>query len=396
MMQTSHRRILGVLLGASMVSVASTDFYVPSLPDLPEWFGTSESLIKLTVSLNILAFGLAQFVYGPLADRFGRRPVLLWAMSLFALASLACAGAQTIEALLTARVAQGLLAAAEAVVVLAVIRDVFNPEERVKAFALFGMVIAVAPALAPIAGGYLHVWFGWQSNFLAMSALAAAVALLIFRFLPESGIPDPRALQPRRIVAAYGVLLGNRVFMSYALMSGACMGVVFAFVTAAPFLLVDVFGIGIERYAYFQAAQVLAFFLGSWVAGKMVSVVGEERLLWGSLLCAAAGAAATVGLAVSSWLGPVSLNLAVALIFFAVGPIFAVAPARAMAVFEHGGGIAAAVLAAMEMLMASLGSVMVVVLGRGSALPLAVTLAAMAALQWLLYLLARDGTAPAA
>jgi len=387
--QGQRRKILGVLLGASMVSVASTDFYVPSLPDLPAWFGTSESVVKLTISLNILAFGLAQFVYGPLADRFGRRPVLLWAMCLFALASLACAHAQTVEALLVARIVQGVLAAAEAVVVLAVIRDIFDPEERVKALALFGMVIAVAPALAPIAGGYLHVWFGWQSTFLAMSVLAATVAMLIFRFLPESGVLDRRALQPRRIVAGYGVLLRSRVFMAYAIMSGLCMGVVFAFVTAAPFLLVDVFGVQIERYAYFQAAQVLAFFLGSWAASRLVSVVGEQRLLQGSLVCAAVGAASSVGLAFSAWLGPLTLTLVVAMIFFAAGPIYAVAPARAMSVFDHGGGMAAAVLAAMEMLMASLGSVLVVVLGRGSALPLAATLVTLVTLQWLLYLALR-------
>jgi len=391
-MRGARRQILGVLLGASMVSVASTDFYVPSLPDLPAWFGTSESVVKLTISLNILAFGLAQFIYGPLADRFGRRPVLFWAMCLFALASLACAGAQTIGALLAARIAQGVLAAAEAVVVLAVIRDIFDPEERVKALALFGMVIAVAPALAPIAGGYLHVWFGWQSNFLAMSLLATTVALLIFRFLPESGVLDPRALEPRRIVAGYGVLLRSREFMSYAIMSGLCMGVVFAFVTAAPFLLVDMFGVAIEHYAYFQAAQVLAFFLGSWAASRLVSIVGEQRLLLGSLVCAALGAVSSVSLAFSAWLGPLSLSLVVAMIFFAAGPIFAVAPARAMSVFEHGGGMAAAVLAAMEMLMAALGSVLVVVLGRDSALPLAATLATLVALQWLSYLVVRrDG-----
>lgn len=385
----SRRTILLVLLSASVVSVASTDLFVPSLPDLPAWFGTSEAKVKLSVSLNVLVFGLAQLLHGPLADRFGRRPVLFLSMALFSLASLVCWQAQSIGVLLAGRMLQGLFAAAEAVVVLAVIREAFDPQERVQVLALFGMAIAGAPAVAPIIGGYLHSWFGWQANFLAMSALAAAVTLLIYRYLPESGMRDRRALVPRRVFGAYFGLLRDGVFMGYSAMSGLCMGVIFAFVTAAPFILVDLFGIPIKHYAYFQAAQVLAFFLGSWAANRLVGAWGSERLLQAALACGVLGAVALLALAGSAWLGPLSLTCTVGLMFFAVGPVFAITPARAMESTSQAGGVAAAVLSAMEMLMAALGSVLVTAMGRGSAMPLAVTLALLVGLQCLLYLATR-------
>ena len=181
-----NKRILLILLvSASVITMMSTDLYVPSLAHLPELLGTSPEWVKLTVSLNIAAYGIATLVHGPLSERFGRRPVLLWGMVGFTLASFLCAGAADIGQLLFARILQGIAAAVEGVVVLAIIRDVFSQKEQVRAIAIYGIATAFAPAVAPLLGGYIHVYFGWRMNFYFLSSMALLVTLLIALLLKE-------------------------------------------------------------------------------------------------------------------------------------------------------------------------------------------------------------------
>ena len=171
--------VVCVLVLTSSVSIMSTDMYTPSLPDLADWFDTTPTRVKLTISLNMLAFGVAQLIHGPLSDRYGRKPVLLVSSLFVVFLSLGCALAQTIDQLIVARILLGLAAAAEAVIGLAIIKDLYNEKEQVKAMALLGMAVAIAPAIGPIIGGYLHVAFGWQSNFYVISAMAFLSMLIL-------------------------------------------------------------------------------------------------------------------------------------------------------------------------------------------------------------------------
>ncbi len=221
----------------------STDLYAPSLPYLTDFFGTTPELIKLTISLNLLMFGFAQLIYGPISDRFGRRPVLLWSIALFSVASLACGFAQSIDQLLVARMLQGMFAAAEAVICLAVFKDLFTEKEQVKGFAIFGMSIALAPAIAPILGGYIHVLFGWEYNFYLTAGVGVLTAILIYLLLPESTTPDPHALKLKSILHNYRSVVSNKVFITYGALSGVALGLIYAFVTGAPFILITYFGI---------------------------------------------------------------------------------------------------------------------------------------------------------
>ena len=195
--------VVGILVLGSSVSISSTDMYSPSLPDLVRWFDTSATKVKLTISLNILAFGIAQLIHGPLSDRYGRKPVLVVSLAAVTLLSLACAAAQTIDQLIVARILLGIAAAAEAVVGLAIIKDLYTEKQQVKAMALLGMVIAIAPAAAPILGGYIHVTWGWQANFWVISGMALFTLCVVVRLLPESKSPDVNALKPINIVSRY-------------------------------------------------------------------------------------------------------------------------------------------------------------------------------------------------
>lgn len=389
-MLTSRRIIFGVLLCASILSMASTDLYVPSLPDLSAYFGTSENMVQLTVTLNVLAFALGQFVYGPMADRYGRRRVLMVAMALFGASSLACAASQTIGQLLLARVLLGLAAAAEGVVVLAVIRDLFDEGDRVRAMALFGVLWALAPAVAPVIGGYIHIWLGWQANFVVLAIASVIVVALIKIFLQETATRDLQAMQPGRVYRAYRNLLTNPRFVGYSLMSGCCLGVIFSFVTAAPFILVNRYGVAIEHYAFYQGTQVLAFCLGSLVASKMARRMDADRLMEMALWLATLGVTGLLLVSRSAWLDPVSLSALVAVVFFSSGPIFAAAPAKALDMTDGGGGVAAATLGALEMFGGGAGSALVLFLDDGSAFPMALTMAVMVAAIWVFRRMSRE------
>jgi len=361
-------------------SIMSTDLYTPSLPYLTEYFATSPELLKLTISLNLIAYGLAQLIYGPLSDRFGRRPIFLTTIFLFAIASIACGYARTIDQLLIARIFQGFFAAAEVVMCLAVFKDLFTEREQVKAFAIYGMAIALAPAVAPVIGGYVHVLLGWEFNFFITALIGILTALLIYFLLPESTIPDPHALKLRSIVRNYWAVFSNRVFLVYASLAGVALGFVYLFVTAAPFILISYFGVETHHFGYYQAVIVVAFFLGSLLATRLVDFRPSLQILNLGLLISVTGAIVVLGLVFIGGLSPYSLSFGYLFIAFGLGPIFAVAPTRAMAAVEKSVGSAAAAFGSIEVGLSGIIAAMVSVVHDDTPAPFGLVIAVTALL----------------
>ena len=391
--------VLGVLIMASSASILSTDLYTPSLPHLPAALATDAATVQLTMSLNVLCFALAQLVHGALADRYGRRPVILVGMAAFALFSLACALANAIGALIAARMLQGVAASSEAVVVLAMIRDLYRGKDAVRVMGIYGMTIALAPAVGPVIGGYMHVWLGWRSNFFLLTAFAGAVAVLAWRVLPETAIPDRGALAPYRLAAGYLGLLGRRVYMSYAAVLGAVMGALFAFITAAPFVFIDGMGVATQHFGYYQGVIVLTYFLGSLTAIRTVERMGVESVLRFGLVLTALGAAGLPVLVAIGVASPLTMTAAMGVFAFGLGPVSATAPIRALESTPGGMGMAAALLGAIEMTGAGLGSFAVSALHDTTAWPLAICVAGFGLLSWVIYETARpwrDRPAPRA
>lgn len=363
--------VVGILVLASSISIMSTDMYTPSLPDLADWFDTTPTQVKLTISLNMLAFGIAQLFHGPLSDRYGRKPVLIISSVFVVILSLACAMAQSIEQLIAARILLGLAAAAEAVIGLAIIKDLYNEKEQVKALALLGMVIAITPAVAPILGGYLHVAFGWQSNFYVISAMAFLSMVVVTKFLPESTTPDPNALKPKRLFNAYAGLLKNSDFLVHCAILGVALGLIFVFVTGAPFILIDKLGVAPDQFGYYQASIVVAFFFGSVLASRLADHWQAMSLLRLGVAMVLAG---SLVLCVVIFLGlttPLTLTGAYSIITFGMGPLFAVAPSRALRSIHGQSGTASALLSGIEQTMAGIAAVMISLLHDGTARPMA-------------------------
>lgn len=372
--------VVGILVLSSSVSISSTDMYSPSMPDLVRWFDTTATKVKLTISLNILAFGLAQLLHGPLSDRFGRKPVLLVSLGIVCLLCLACASAQTINQLIVARVLLGIAAAAEAVVGLAIIKDLYSEKQQVKALALMGMVIAITPAAAPILGGYIHVAWGWQANFVVISAMAAVALLFVAWLLPESTTPDPSALKLSVISGRYRSLLRNSDFMTHSALLGVTLGLLFVFVTAAPFVLIDLLGVPPDGFGFYQASIVLAFFLGSVLASRLADHWDPYRLMSLGVFVVLIGSILLSIVILSDRMTPNTLTASFMVMTFGMGPLFAVAPSRALRSIEGNAGSASALLNGIEQTTAGVAAVLISVFHDGSARPMALVTMLLAVL----------------
>ena len=361
-----------VLAGSG--SIMSTDLYAPSLPYLTDFFGTTPELIKMTISLNLIMYGFAQLIYGPISDRYGRRPVLLGSIVLFSLASIACGFAQSIDQLLVARMLQGFFAAAEAVMCLAVFKDLFNEKEQIKGFAIYGMTIALTPAIAPILGGYIHVFLGWEYNFFITAGVGVFTAILIYLMLPESTAPDPYALKLNSILQNYRMVMTNRTFLIYGALAGVALGLIYAFVTGAPFILISYFGVEVQHFGYYQAAIVVAYFLGSMLSTRLVDRWESLRVLNLGLVIMVIGALLVVGFVFIGGLSPYTLAFAYLFIAFGIGPIFAVAPSKAMSAVKRSAGSAASVFGCLEIGMSGVIAAMVSVFHDDTPAPFGVVI----------------------
>lgn len=375
-MPTSVNRniTLAILIFTSSASVLSTDMYAPSLASLPEYFGTTPERVKLTMTFNVAAYALCQLIYGPLADRFGRRPILITGMALFTLAGLGCALAQSIDQLILARTFQGIFGAAEAVVVYAIIRDLFDGADRVRALAVFGIVFGAAPAVAPLLGGYIHVWFGWRANFFLITVLGCIALLLVTRFLPETTTPDRHAIRLSELGRGYLGLIRNPRFVGYALLAGTSLGAIFAFLTAGPFIFINNFGVPTEDFGLYYFFIVLSYMLGSFVINRASHSVDPMVALWLSVCVVMSGACWIMWLVQTGVASPVSITVGMCLIFFGAGPIFAIAPSRALDATSDRVGYASALLGCAELSIGAVAAAAITIMHDGTAMPLAITL----------------------
>ncbi|MDK1119231.1 MAG: multidrug effflux MFS transporter [Anaerolineae bacterium] len=373
----SNKTLVVLLILATSVSMMSTDIYVPSLPYLTDYFGTSAEYIKLTISLNAAAYSIGTLIHGPLSERFGRKPILIWSMAGLALFSLFCALSQSIGQFIVSRILQGLAAAAEGVIVLAIIRDVFNQRDQIRVLAIYEMVIALTPAIAPIIGGYVFIYIGWRANFIAITVIALIATWLIQANLKESTRKDLNALKIREILGDYFGLLSNLNFMKYSLMLGAGVGFFFAFATAGPFILIKQHGLPAEYFGYYQGIMVVAYIAGSVVTAWLAKKLAPHSLLHMALFIVLSSSLLLLFVVYANLETKFLLALCIALIAFGTAPLFAIAPPLALNTTWRRTGYAAALLVSIEMGVGALAALSVGVFHDGTSRPFALTTAVL-------------------
>ncbi|MBL8692226.1 MAG: multidrug effflux MFS transporter [Rhodospirillaceae bacterium] len=277
-----------LLTGLVAFQAISTDLYLASLPTMVQVFATSEANVQLTLSVFLLGSALMQLAYGPISDRFGRRPVLRVAIALYVAASLACAMAPTIEALIFFRLMQAVGSCAGVTLGRAVARDLYSPVVAARVLAYMASAMAIAPIVGPMLGSWMTVHLGWQANFLFLAGFGTICLVGLYTLLDETNLhPDPHAIAPKRILANYLSLLGDRVYLGYALAVTLAYCGIFSFISGSSFTLIDVLGLPTEYFGFCFGAAAAGYSVGALAAGKLIQRFGIERMVTAGTLISA-------------------------------------------------------------------------------------------------------------
>ncbi len=269
--------ILSLLLGLQPIT---TDLYLPALPALTASFGAPMGQAQLTLTALLLAFGLSQLVWGPLSDRFGRRPILLIGMGAYLVASVASALSPSMSILILCRALQGAAMGAGVVCARAILRDLFTPLEgaRVMSKALTGLGI-IACVSAPL-GGWLSDLFSWRVALLALTVFSAiGLALVALRFTETRPETHRNAFQPRALLHTWLSVLRHPTFLAYSALSAASYGGLFTFLAASSFVFIRVLGLSVTEYGFVMFFNSLLYVLGTMLCRQLVPRVGVQRAI---------------------------------------------------------------------------------------------------------------------
>ncbi|MNF37308.1 MFS transporter, DHA1 family, bicyclomycin/chloramphenicol resistance protein [Pseudomonas linyingensis] len=367
-------RLLLILGALTAFAPLAIDFYLPSFPALAQAFATDVEHVQYSLAAYFIGLAIGQLLYGPLADRFGRRPPLLFGVALFTLASFVCALAPSLDWLIAARFVQALGGCAGMVVARAVVRDLCNPVSSAKVFSQLMLVMGLAPILAPAAGGALLALSGWQAIFVCLGLFAALCLLLVVLWLPETRPQDAPPAPLAGALGQYRRLLADRAFIGHALTGGLAMAAMFAYIAGSPFVFIDLYRVPAQQYGWLFGSNAAGFVLVAQFNSRLLRRRGPgfwvPRGVAFYLLCALAlfGVALWQPAALWSLLVPLFCCIAT------LGMVLPNASACAMAGQGAHAGSASALLGSLQFAIAALAASLVGVLHDGTARPMALVM----------------------
>ena len=363
MSNVTERTLLVILAALMAFGPLSIDMYLPAFTSIAADFAVSTARVELSLASFFVGLALGQLLHGSLSDRFGRRPVVLVGLGLYVAACVACALAPSVEFLIGARFVQALAACAGIVVSRAVVRDKFEPREAARVFSLLMLVMGVAPILAPAVGSVVTAIAGWRAVFGLLAIFGVVAACAVFRMLPETRQPGSAKPAVLRVLA-------DRSFVRNAFAGGTAYAGMFAYITGAPFVFIEGFGLSPQQFGLLFGANALALIASSQLNRRLLVRWDMQRILrWAFPALAVAGAllAASAYFRWGFWGIAVPLWLYVGIL----GMTYPNTTASAMQAHAANAGAASAWLGTIQFTVAACAAALVSRLHDGSALAMA-------------------------
>jgi DHA1 family bicyclomycin/chloramphenicol resistance-like MFS transporter len=367
--------IIAFLTGLIASGHISTNIYAPSLPSMVEFFGTDAASVQMTISIYMASFAVGQLIYGPLSDRFGRRPVLLIGLTIFVLTTamiiVAPSIVRSVDLVIVGRGLQALGACSGPVVARAIMRDLYSREETAKVMAYIALAMGLAPAFAPVLGGYLEEWFDWRASFGVVLAFAVLVFLMALK-MPETN--KHRAVnaseRPITLITNYGMLLRSGAYWGFVSVGSMVFGGMFAFVVGVPFVVIEVLGYSPSTYGWFSVSGIAGYMAGSWVASRITDRIGVDRMVPIGVSIVGVGGALFLVLGLWGFLSIYSLFGPLMLMAFGMAILFPSTLAGSVSVFPRVAGAASALYGFIQMLTAAVTITIVGLLSDGTHMPM--------------------------
>jgi DHA1 family bicyclomycin/chloramphenicol resistance-like MFS transporter len=383
--------LLAMLTGIGPLSV---DMYLASLPSISRLLDAPTSQVQLTISAYLIGFACAQVFYGPLSDRHGRRPVLIAALGIYLLATLACALSFSIETLIAARFVQALGGSGASVLARAVVRDMYEGSRVGRELARMAAIMALAPLVAPLIGGVLQTAFGWRSNFVVLFCFGAVAWVMVWFLLPET--LRQRAPEPVSVAStlrSYRRFLADRGFVIHLGIATCCLCGLFAWISGGAFVLQDVYGLSPLAFGLAFTVAASGYLVGTLIAARFVMRWGGRRTMGFGAAAMALGGLAMVLLLAFTPYGGWGVVAAVGLYLVGMGMALAQAQAGALLPYPDRAGAASSLLGFVtQTSSAVVGAILGHTLGL-TAWPLAIAMLLAGGLSLLLWALSRGGRA---
>jgi len=293
-----------MLMGAlTAIGPISIDMYLPAFPEMAANLGATGSQVERTLAAYLIGMAGAQLIYGPLADRFGRKPPLYGALIVYILASAGCALAPTVEFLTVCRVVQAMGGAAGMVISRAVVRDHYSTQEAARALSMLMLVMGIAPILAPVVGAQVLTLAGWRGIFAVITLGGIALLIAVSRIMVESLLHEKQvALSWGHIFRTYWGLIRHRRFVAFALSGGMGSATMFAYIVASPRLFIEHFGMSPQSYGFIFGFNALSLIVGSQVSARLLKTHRPEKLLPWALIAMMSAGLSALALILIGWI----------------------------------------------------------------------------------------------
>jgi DHA1 family bicyclomycin/chloramphenicol resistance-like MFS transporter len=377
--QPGGLRLFLVLGSVTVLGPASMDIYLPGLPQLARDFGASPSRAQLTVTTFLIGLALGQFLAGPLSDVYGRRRPLIAGMAAFTVASLVCSLAPNLYALAAMRLVQGTMAAAGIAVGRAVVRDLYSGAAAARYLSRLMLIVGLGPILAPLVGGQILRFTSWRGVFVALALLGLALMLTGARLLPET-LPHGRrrAAGLGETTRTFALLLVDRSFVGFVLITGLGSGAIFGYVAGSSFVLEDVYGASPQVYSVLFGMNAVFLVMGAQINTHLLGRLSPRRLLGFGLTTMVVAAIALLVVVPFRGAGLAAVMPPLTLLMFSWSFIHANAIALALSDHPHVAGTAAALLGVSQFAFGAVVAPLVGIGGSHTALPMAVAVCACA------------------